>query len=522
MNSTVKPEYGDIKAAATAVGYLMIMLGAIILVPLFMLIPHPEEVYQAPCFILPGVLSIFTGYLIKLFTGPSRFTHLKQHSGSLIVLAIWLVSSLIGSIPFLLTGEFNFSQAMFESISGFTTTGFTVTDVANATSLILLYRSMLHLVGGVGLVLVMTSILSDVYGMQLFSAEGHTDRLTPNPLHSARTILSIYLGFIIGGTVLYTFFGMSLFDAVNYSISAVATGGFSTDPSSIGTYNSVPINITSMVLMLLGGTNFMASMYFLKGRWSGFFGHVEVRCTAILIGITAPIVTVMLLVNGISNTIPDAIDHACFQVISILTTTGLSTIDDFLPRASFALFPLVLLMFVGGHSDSTAGGLKSYRAALAAKSIGWDVRENLTHPRITYSKKISRFGKQEPVSSKEQSQNYTYIFLYLGIVFLGTFGLCLCGYSFRDSFVEFSSALGTVGMSIGIVSRTTGAPALWILMIGMLLARLEVYIIIFGFARLAMDVRDIHRRRKYAPKHRIKKKKIKNRKKIEKEVLDFE
>lgn len=204
MKLTDNRAFADTKNIFGALAYAIIMLGIIMLIPLLILPFYPWETNQIPCFAVPGVLSIFTGYLIKLFTGTDYSMTLKRHSGSLIVLLIWIVSILIGAVPFVMTGKYTFTQAVFEATSGFTTTGFTVTNVEEASHLILLYRSVLHLFGGVGLILILSSVLSNVYGMQIFNAEGHTDKLTPSLLHSARTIVFIYFGFIIGGTISYT------------------------------------------------------------------------------------------------------------------------------------------------------------------------------------------------------------------------------------------------------------------------------------------------------------------------------
>ncbi len=490
MISSKQNVFSDYADIFGSLAYAVIMLGIIILIPLLILPFYPDEAYQIPCFALPGALSIIAGYIVVLFTGEKKQLVLKRHGGSLIVLLIWIVSILIGSVPFIMTGEYTFTQAVFEATSGFTTTGFTVTSVESTTHLILLYRSVLHLFGGVGLILILSSVLANIYGMQLFSAEGHTDRITPSLLHSARTIVYIYLGFILGGTTLYVLFGMPPFDAVNHAISAVATGGFSTKNSSIGYWHSVPIDIVTIVLMILGSTNFGASLLLLRGKFRAFFSHAETRITAFLIAFATPIVTVLLMVENICPNILSAIDNATFQVVSLLTTTGLSTIDNFLPRAGFALVPIILLMIVGGSSGSTAGGIKACRAALASRSFFYDVRDNILPKRVVCLRQINRFGKYEKITDTEKSQNYTYITLYMMIGLTGTFGLMLCGYNFEQSFIEFFSALGTVGMSIGVVSPTMGNAEMWIIIVGMLIARLEVYIILLAVSRLVLDARE--------------------------------
>lgn len=488
--------FSEYMAIFGSMAYVIIMLGVIMLLPILILPFYPEETNQIQCFIVPGVLSIFTGYLIKLFTADYKLTNLKlrHHSGSVIVLLIWIVSIIAGSFPFLLTGQYTVTQAVFEATSGFTTTGFTVTDVENASHLILLYRSILHLFGGVGLILILSSVLSNIYGMQLFNAEGHTDRLTPSLLHSARTILYIYMGVIVGGSVLYIIFGMDWFDAINHAISAVATGGFSTKRESLGYWHSVPIDIVTIVLMLLGSTNFMASLLLIKGKFKDFFSHCETKVTLFLIAAVTPIVTVMLLVNNICPNILSAFDNALFQVVSILTTTGFFTIDNFLQNSSFAFIPIFVLILVGGHGGSTSGGMKANRVALALRSLFYDVREQIEPKRITRAREINRFGKNEKILPSEQSHNYTYLFMYLIIGFAGAFALMACGNSFSDSIIDFFSLLGTVGVFVGVVGPEMSNAEMWILIVGMIIARLEIYIIIFGVSRLCMDVKDFARK----------------------------
>lgn len=483
-------KHNDTLAAAKAVSYLLILLGVIILIPLLCLFFYPEEMDQAYAFVFPGVISILVGYIFKVFTAPYSVTTLKKYGGSSVVLFIWILSIVVGAIPFYLSKDYTITQALFESSSGFTTAGFTVTNVDSATHMILLYRAILQLVGGVGLVLIMATLFSNLYGMQMFSAEGHTDRLAPSPLSSARTIMIIYLSFIIGGTVAYTIFGMPTFDALCHAISSVATGGFSTKSQSLGYWHSVPIDIITIVLMVLGGTNFMASMFALRGKWKNFLFNSETIMTLSLLGVAIPIVTAELLKTKICVSLPSAVDNAVFQVVSIITTTGLTTVDNFLVRCGSALFPVMILMIVGGHSDSTACGIKASRAALACKSIYWDVRANLFNAREVRAREITRFGKKETVTRDMQTQNYTYIFMYLILIFCGSYALSLCGYTFTDSLVEFTSALGTIGMSVGIVSRDMGNAPMWIMMFGMLISRLEIYIFIFALARGKGDLEE--------------------------------
>ncbi|MBQ2567510.1 MAG: TrkH family potassium uptake protein, partial [Clostridia bacterium] len=197
--------------------------------------------------------------------------------------------------------------------------------------------------------------------------------------------------------------------------------------------------------------------------------------------------------DHVSPSVLMAIDQSFFQMISILTTTGLTNVDDYLHVAGFALVPAILFMFIGGNTDSTAGGLKAYRFALGAKSLYWDFRDSLRSERTISPRKIRRFGVTRTVSREEISQNYAYLIAYFTIACIGTFLLMLCGHSLQDSFIEFVSALGTIGLSVGVTAATASAPTLWILTVAMLIARLEIFVFLFGVARLVTNIRDIQR-----------------------------
>ncbi len=476
--------------------YPIFMVGIVTVIPSLLFIFYPEEKGLMQYFAIPGVAYLFIGYLIRLFTQDYKVAELKRNSAPVVTLLIWIISIFIGSIPFYLTKDYTFTQALFESTSGFTTTGFTVTDFNTVSHMVLLYRSLLHLLGGVGLILILSLVVSNTFGMQLFKAEGHLDKIEPSVSYSARTIIVIYLGLITGGTILYTIFGMPLFDSINHAISAVSTGGFSTKAQSIGFWHNVPVDITTVVLMMLGATNFMATMLLFRGKFKSVFKNSETLVTLFFIAVTTPIVIGQLFANGICEHLPSAIDNAVFQVVAVITTTGLSTVDDFFPRSTFALMPLIILMFIGGNTGSTAGGMKAYRVSLGLRSIYYETRSAAESNRIHRGRFFYHFGKKENFTREEQSANNTYILMYLAIGFVGTFALSLCGYDFKDSFIEFFSALGTVGMSSGIVGRDMSNASMWIIMVGMLIARLEIYIFILSGTRIVTEIKELLKRYK--------------------------
>lgn len=470
-------------------GVVIILVGFITLLPLLMLLPFPYEIDNAKYFILTGVPAILVGYLLTLFVKGKEKGQLHKHQDSLVVVMTWVIAIVISAVPFMLTGKYNFTQAVFETTSGYSTTGLSIVDVANCPHIFLMYRSIMLFFGGVGLVLVMMSVLSDSYGMRLYSAEGHSDRLVPNLIKSARVIIAIYSGYILSGTILYIIFGMNWFDALNHSIAALSTGGFSTKVESIGYYNSVPIEVITIVLMLLGSINFLVHLFLIKGKFRKFFGHCEVKFMLFLCAVCTPIFAVLLL-NGFAETIPEGIRIAIFQIASAITTTGFQTVPTFTTWSPALLLLMTLLMLIGGGAGSTAGGIKQYRIYILLKNIWWDIRDKFSHTRIVRVNQINRLGGNEKVTDKMKLEINAFIVLYIVIFFIGTFIFTLFGNDLDLAMFEFSSALGTVGISCGITNYDANPVILWTGTLGMFIGRLEIYIVILAFMRVCSDVKD--------------------------------
>ncbi|MGL4606680.1 MAG: TrkH family potassium uptake protein [Eubacteriaceae bacterium] len=427
------------------------------------------------------------GYMFAFLVSGKKKGKLHKNQDAVIVVFSWVIGIFICALPFVLTGKYNFTQAIFEAASGFSTTGLSVVDVTTTPKIFLMHRSNMLFFGGIGLVLVMMSVLSDVYGMRLYNTEGHSDKLLPNLIKSARMIISIYSGYILSGSILYIIFGMTPFDALNHSIAAVSTGGFSTKSASIGYYNSIPIEIVTIVLMLLGCTNFLVHLLLIQGKYKAFFKHCEVKFMFFVIALMLPIFTVLLL-NELYTSAPEAARIALFQIVSAITTTGFQTIETFSVWSSSLLFLMILLMLIGGGAGSTAGGIKQYRAYLLIRQFLWYIRDVASHKRVIYSDSIDRFGEKEIVTTKSKNEVTMFILFYLAIFVLGSFIFSLYGNSIQDSMFEFASALGTVGLSVGITGYDAPPLILWTGTFGMIIGRLEIYIIFLTLVRIATDM----------------------------------
>lgn len=467
----------------------VMMIGVIQLIPLINLIFFPEELKWAYCFLIPGITAIVVGVLMNRYFQISHHARLENHYDKILVVSIWILAILVSTAPWLLSGHYNFSQAMFEVTSGFSTTGLTVVDVEACPKMFLVFRSVCLFVGGVGLVLIISCALSDRFGLNVYNADGHTDRILPNLARSARLILSIYTAYIIVGTIAYIIAGMSAFDAINTAIAALSTGGFSVRNESIYAYHSVPIEIITIVLMMLGGTNFVIHYSLFRRKFKVVFKHCETKFLIGLIVIFVPFMVYNLIYSGYETNLLEAIRITVFQFVSCITTTGFVSIPslNFLPPA-FATV-MILMMLIGGNQESTAGGIKQYRVIVSMQGILHQIKDTISNPRIIKVKTIDRLGKKEVLSDDEIQNTTVYIFFYLLLFLIGSFIFTWFGYSLQDSMLEFSSALSTVGLSVGITGYNAHPIILWTGTVAMFFGRLEIMIIFEALLKVRKDIK---------------------------------
>lgn len=468
-------------------GIFFIMIGVIILLPLVTLLFFPKEIDYAYCFVIPGVLAILSGYLISYFFKEEKHNNLQKHQDSILVTLIWISAILWSAIPFMLTKNYNFTQSVFEATSGYSTTGLSVVDVSVCPKIFLIFRSFMLFVGGIGLVLILTCAISDRYGLRLYNAEGHSDKLLPNLAKSARMIFTIYSVYIIFGIVSYTLCGMDLFDAINHSVASLSTGGFSTQKESIMHYNSVSINIITEILMLLGGTNFMLHLYLFRRQIKKIITHCEFKFMIGFLLIFLPLSTIILCQANYGS-IAKCLDISFFQILSSMTTTGFQTIPTFETIPSSFKFILIISMLIGGGLGSTAGGIKQYRVVASLKGLVYNYRDKLLSNKTITTHYITRGGGREELTKKEISNNVDYILIYILVFILGSFIFTCYGYSVEDSMFEFASSLSTVGLSVGITGYSANSVILWTSIIGMFMGRLEIIVIFNALSKIKKDV----------------------------------
>lgn len=474
-------------------GIFLIFIGITCLLPLILLFFYPNESNYWLNFFIPGISTVAAGVgLMQLLRG-CKGAKLGKHQDSVMLVLIWLLAINICAVPFMMRPDMTFTQSIFETTSGFSTIGLTVYEDFDC-HLFVFYRSVLTLLGGVGLVLIISSAISDKYGLKLYVAEGHNDKPLPNLKKSAIVILGIYLGIILFGVIAYCIAGMSVFDAIVHSISAVATGGFS---SKAGGLIDVPcrsfiaVEIISIVLMVLGATNFLTHFLILTGKGKQAIKDCELR---LFVGVTLifiPLFFISTLVNNTGSlTAGESFRFSAFTFFSAITTTGFANVGNIRVLGESTMFLIVFINIIGGGMGSTAGGVKQYRVAVAAKSFYWGTKARLNHTRMVYPHFIYRCGEEKEITTNDSIEAFGYIALYCSLLIVGTFLLSLfTSAPFNDCMFEFSNALSSTGLSNGLTAAARfNNPALWTMIVAMFAGRLEILAIYFALFRVVRDL----------------------------------
>ena len=460
----------------------MLLIGLLVAVPLIILPFYPQDKSYALSFIIPSLSSVAIGAIACLVgrKDDSKFEwRSSMQRDSLTVLFAWGWGVLIGALPFVISGQLTFVQALFEAVSGWTTTGLSVMDVSVTPHIFLFHRSFMQFCGGLGFVMMMVMLVQDKQSMNLYNAEGHPDKLMPNLKKTAQTICLMYNSFLVVGTVAYLIAGMGLFDAINHTMCALSTGGFSTKLNSIGEYNSFPIEVITIVLMLIGTTNFAVLLLLVRRKWRQAIRVSEVKFMLLLLLTFVP-VTALSLISGLNMGLGEGFRHALFDVSSALSTTGYSTMS-YTSWPPLAIGILILMMLIGGGIGSTAGGIKLSRVYLMLRITMQNIRKRLLPPRNVEAPYYVRAQGKTTIDATLATDTTGFVACYLSLFILGALLLTVtAGCSLTEAMFEFASALGTVGLSIGLTTSATGAATLIVEMFGMILGRLEIFIVLIG------------------------------------------
>ena len=468
------------KTVFFTLGILQMILGVFMFIPIILQFVYSEI---DSSFFGASIVTIIFGTLFFL----SNLDHDKQltlQQAFLLTALSWLSIAIFGSLPFIFSDlNFSFTNAFFESMSGITTTGSTIISNLNEMpKSILLWRAILQWLGGIGIIIMAITLMPimNVGGMQLFKISNNdsSEKILPKSKEIALRLIYIYTALTLLCGLTYKIFGMSYFDSLTHSMTTIATGGFSNYNESIGFFNSVSIEISAMIFIILGSLPFIAYIKFISGNKKILFDDAQIRSFFKIIIFSVAILTIYL---AISNSAELNFRSVFFNIISILTGTGYVN-AEFDTWGSFTLILFLGLMFIGGCAGSTTCGVKIFRIQILYLFISNQLKK-MIYPKGVFVLKYD----QNPIDNKFISSVISFIYMYLVIFFVLTALLSLTGLDFVTSISGAATSISNVGPGLGSIIGPNGdfssLPNIskWILTLGMILGRLELFAILVLF-----------------------------------------
>ena len=447
---------------------------------------------------LAGATTMIIGAAL-MFINRHHRKEIQKREGYIIVTFGWLFMSLTGTLPYIYSGSIpSFTNAFFETMSGYTTTGSSIlSDIESLPKGILFWRSITHWIGGMGIIVLAIAILPllGIGGMQLFAAEAPGpggDKLHPRITDTAKRLWLIYVGYTAAETLLLSISGMSFFDAINHSLSTLSTGGFSTKNASMAHWNGQPlIQYITMIFMFLAGTNFVLSYFAFKTKFSKIFKDEEFKLyVSLIVGFTLLTgLSIYIWADPSQSTIEhpmvwgefeSAIRHGMFQVLAVITTTGFVA-ADFTAWTSFLTIFFLGLMFLGGSAGSTSGGIKIVRHLIMIKNGILEFKRTL-HPNAILPVRYNQRAVQQPIVFNILA----FFILYMLSFIVGVLVFSWIGLDFKTALGGAASSLGNVGPALGALGPTENfgnlpeAGKLWASFL-MLIGRLELFTVLILF-----------------------------------------
>ncbi|MHA7059895.1 TrkH family potassium uptake protein [Aquimarina sp. M1] len=444
---------------------------------------------------LSALSTMFIG-IILMFLTREHEKSINKREGYIVVTFGWIFMSLSGTLPYLFSEAIpSFTNAFFETMSGYTTTGASIlNEIEIVPKGVLFWRSLTHWIGGMGIIVLAVAILPllGIGGMQLFAAEApgpSADKLHPRITDTAKRLWLIYFGYTVAETILLKLAGMDFFDAINHALSTLSTGGFSTKNASVAYWNDQPlIQYIIILFMFLAGMNFILSYFGFKGKFRKFSKDEEFKWYAIfLVAFTLVSALIIYLKADPANSVIDhpmvlgeaesAFRHALFQVLAVVTTTGFVS-ADFTVWTPFLKIVFFGLMFLGGSAGSTAGGMKIVRHLITIKNGILEFKRTL-HPRAVLPVRYN----QRAVSKEIVFNVLAFFILYMLSFIIGSLVLGMLGLDFETAIGGAASSLGNVGPAFGKLSPVNNFDVLpafgkWWCSFLMLIGRLELFTVL--------------------------------------------
>ena len=468
------------KTVFFTLGILQIILGIFMFIPIIFQFIYSEI---DSSFFGASIVTIIFGTLFFL----SNLDHDKKltlQQAFLLTALSWLSIAIFGSLPFIFSDlNFSFINAFFESMSGITTTGSTIiSNLDEMPKSILLWRAILQWLGGIGIIIMAITLMPimNVGGMQLFKISNNdsSEKILPKSKEIALRLIYIYTSLTLLCSLTYKFFGMNFFDSLTHSMTTIATGGFSNYNESIGFFDSVSIEISAMILIILGSLPFIAYIKFISGDKKIIFNDVQIRTFFKIIISSIIILSLYLMISGSTEL---NFRSVLFNIISILTGTGYVN-AEFDTWGSFTLILFLGLMFIGGCAGSTTCGVKIFRIQILYLFVVNQLKK-IIYPNGIFVLKYD----QNPIDNKFISSIISFIYMYLVVFFILTALLSLTGLDFITSISGAATSISNVGPGLGSIIGPNGDfstlpdSSKWILTFGMILGRLELFAILVLF-----------------------------------------
>lgn len=466
----------NLRPVVQILGFLLILLSFMMTLPVNLLMFGDNQDW--PAFAKSALVCFVVGVTALLLAGREKHA-LRQRQMFMLTVSAWVVIPLFSSLPLLLSGlKMSITDAFFESISGVTTTGSTVmVGLDDMPSDILLWRSIMQWMGGIGIIGMAVAILPflRIGGMRLFATESSewSEKVVPRTSNLARSLVIVYLSITFACILTYWLLGMGLFQAVNHAMTTVSTGGYSTSDSSMGQFDAPHILLASTVFMAIGAMPFFLFVRFLNGEYQPLLRDQQVRFfVAVLLAIALGLALYRVMNDNAD--LFSAFVHALFNVTSVVTTTGYAS-EDYTRWGPLAVAVFLFITFIGGCSGSTSGGMKIFRFQLSILLLREQVRR-LLHPRVVFA----RYYNGRVISDDIVASSVAFSFIFLATLAVATTILAALGLDIMTSLTGAATALTNVGPGLGNTIGPAGNfqplpdAAKWVLMATMILGRLEL------------------------------------------------
>ena len=467
----------NLKVISNIIGILLLINGLLMLTAVPFGIYHGEGSWKG--ILVASLVNSVIGFILYYNTKDNENKELKRRDGYLIVILSWIAMSLFGMLPYIFTDQIsNVPDAFFETVSGYTTTGASIlNDIEILDHGILYWRSLTQWIGGMGIIVLAVAILPflGIGGMQLFVAEApgvSVDKLQPRIKETAMRLWQIYISFTVVLFFILWAEGMNSFEAVNHAMTTFATGGFSTKNASIGYFESPLIQYTIILFMFISATNFTLTYFAIKLDFKKVFQNEEFRIySSFIIFLTAIVFITLYLID--SSYAEETFRSALFSVVSIITTTGFTTVD-FTGWTEFITILFFILMFFGASAGSTSGGIKIVRHVVLLKNSYIELKKQL-HQQGVF---ILRFNNSK-VPQSVVTNILAFMMLYVVIFSIGSVIMTLMGVDFITAIGSVAATLGNIGPGIGDVGPASNFSSIpdagkYFLSLLMLIGRLEL------------------------------------------------